>query len=119
MCGVESLLYTAKKRWLFQPCVGLFQLQALKHKVIIWFPLYNSTVMSCILRLMLSLGCVYRVHVSRVVGDVTCALIMIPLLHSQCHSHGPSVLCHAQSTCNSLVQWSHYLEDILRILHIL
>ena len=59
--------FTAKKRWLFQPWVGLSLLQALEHKVIIWFPLYNSTVMSCILCDTLSLRCVhvYRVHVSR------------------------------------------------------
>ena len=46
---------------------------SVEYKVIIWFLHYNSTVMSCILCLMLSLGCVYRVHVSRVMGDVTCA----------------------------------------------
>ena len=77
--------YTAKKRWLFQPWVGL---QALKHKVTILFLHYNSRVMSCILCLtsIFFLGCVYRVHVSRVMGDVTCAWNMmvnnIPLIYS-------------------------------------
>ena len=69
--------YTAEKRWLFQPCVGLSQLQVLKHKVIMWFPHYNSTVISCILCHTLSRMCVYRVHVSRAMGDMTCAWNMI------------------------------------------
>ena len=67
--------YTAKRRWLFQPWVGLSQLQALKQKsIIIMIPTlqFNSYELHTV-SYIYSLGCVYRVHVSRVMGDVTCA----------------------------------------------
>ena len=68
----NAIYATERKTWLFQPWVGLSQLQPLKSKVTI----YGSHTKIQQFRLhtvSYSLSGMCRVYDSRVVGDVTCA----------------------------------------------